>query len=126
MKVYVFSILGLLLFTSCDNDDSITQNDLENQLREIKAIAESEACLDINDWRLIGIGAKPCGGPSSYIAYSININTEAFLSLVESYNSNVRDYNEREGLISDCAIVSPPSSIRCENDKVVYENEASN
>ena len=126
MKRYVLILLGLLLFASCDNDDSISQSDLENQFQEIKALAESEACVDISDWRLVGIGAKACGGPSSYLAYSINIDTEAFLDLVEDYNANVRAYNEKEGLISDCMVVSPPSSIRCENGKVVFGNEARN
>lgn len=90
------------------------------------AIAESEPCVNVDDWLLIGIGAKPCGGPRGYIAYSINIDTETFLALVEDYNKNAQEYNEKQGLISDCAIVSPPSSIKCENGKAVLVYESSN
>lgn len=126
MKFNVIIIIGLLLFASCNSDDGISEEDLANQFREILAIAESESCVNVDDWLLVGIGAKPCGGPSGYIAYSINIDTEAFLALVENYNKNVQEYNEREELISDCAIVSPPSSIRCENDKAVLVYESNN
>ena len=126
MKFNFIIIIGLLLLTSCGSDDSISQGDLDNQFREILAIAESEPCVNVDDWLLIGVGAKPCGGPSGYIAYSVNIDTETFLALVEDYNKNVQEYNEREGLISDCAIALAPSSIRCENDKAVLVYESNN
>lgn len=120
---YLIFVALLITFSSCSNDDELSRDSLNEQLNEILAMAESVPCEDSADWRIVGLGAKPCGGPSSFIAYSVAINTETFLELVEQYNSDSKAFNEREGLISDCAIVLQPNGVICENGSaiLVYE-----
>lgn len=103
---------------SCSSDDGQTE-DLDTQLNALMALSESVSCGDDSEWRIAGLGAKPCGGPSSYIAYSIRIDTTDFLRRLENYNEAVRAKNEREGLISDCALAPAPSRVQCQDGKPV-------
>ncbi len=117
VRFYLYIVvLGSLL--SCSSDD-IQADDLEEQLKTLVALSESVACIDSNDWQFAGIGSKPCGGPTGYIAYSSAIDTADFLSRLTAYNEAVRAYNESNGGLSDCAFVSPPTRIECEDGKAV-------
>lgn len=108
----------LLVFLSCSSDDE-QANDLEEQFTALTVLSESVVCEDSSDWRFAGIGSKPCGGPTGYIAYSIKIDTVGFLNQLENYNEAVRARNEREGLISDCAVEPAPTTIQCQDGKAV-------
>lgn len=117
VKFYLYiTILGGLL--SCSSDD-VQADDLQEQLNTLVALSESVDCIDGNDWQFAGIGSKPCGGPTGYIAYSTAIDTADFLSRLAAYNEAVRAYNESNGLPSDCALVNPPTRIECEDGKAV-------
>lgn len=68
------------------------------------AEASSEASC-----RSLPFGAKPCGGPWSYLVFSTETTDSAALaSLVERYNAIQGRLNEEEGRISDCALVMEP------------------
>ncbi|BFP40407.1 hypothetical protein FGF1_12520 [Flavobacteriaceae bacterium GF1] len=117
VNFYVYIVvLGSLL--SCSSDD-VQTDDLEEQLNTLVALSESVTCIDSNDWQFAGIGSKPCGGPTGYIAYSNAIDTVDFLSRLAAYNEAVRAYNESNGLPSDCALLNPPTRIECEDGKAV-------
>ena len=117
VKFYLYiTILGGLL--SCSSDD-VQADDLQEQLNTLVALSESVDCIDGNDRQFAGIGSKPCGGPTGYIAYSTAIDTADFLSRLAAYNEAVRAYNESNGLPSDCALVNPPTRIECEDGKAV-------
>ena len=122
MKVIRFSIgllaLMLLGLFSCASDDDQT-GDLEAQLNALMALSESVSCEDNTEWRFAGLGSKPCGGPTGYIAYSIRIDTVDFLGRLRDYNEAVRAKNEREGLISDCAIEPAPFGVQCQDGTAV-------
>lgn len=118
MKSYCFILLiGALTLSStssCTSDDE-QGDDLETQFNALVALSESVACEDISDWKFAGIGSKPCGGPTDYIAYSIRIDTVDFLTRLEDYNEAVRAKNERDGLISDCALEPVPLGVQCQD-----------
>lgn len=111
---FLIAVLTLFCAFSCSSDDEQTK-DLEAQLNELIALSESVTCNNDTEWRFAGIGAKPCGGPSGYIAYSTQIDTIDFLNRLEEYNEAVRQRNEQEGLISDCAIEPTPFRVQCQN-----------
>lgn len=92
---------------------------MKEQYDGLLALSLSVDCIDSSEWRFAGIGAKPCGGPSGYIAYSKDIDTVYFLDRLSRYNKAVREKNLREDLFSDCSIVPAPSAIRCENKKPI-------
>lgn len=100
--------------SSCTSDDEQTE-DLEGQFEALVALSESATCEDSSEWRFAGIGAKPCGGPTGYIAYATRIDTVDFLRRLETYNEAVRAKNELEGLISDCALEPVPIGVQCKD-----------
>jgi len=59
--------------------------------------------------KLIAFGSKPCGGPSSYRAYSTAQTNESKLKeLVTEFNELQKKVNEERGLVSDCVFVTEP------------------
>lgn len=87
-------------------------------LAEIEAQINSQPCTDPNQWRISPIGAKPCGGPSSYLAYPVRLEEE-ILPKIANFTQLKATFNKKYGLMSDCAIVPEPSAIRCEKGKAV-------
>ncbi|MFW6040036.1 MAG: hypothetical protein ACOC9N_03055, partial [Gemmatimonadota bacterium] len=60
--------------------------------------------------RAIPFGAKPCGGPWTYLIFSVERTDSAELaSLVERYNAAERRLNELEGRMSDCSVPTRPT-----------------
>ncbi|WP_316734779.1 hypothetical protein [Pedobacter aquatilis] len=112
----------LLSLISCTEEDfkgskSNDEQELSNLRNELQKISDQVACTNASDWRIVPIGAKPCGGASSFIAYSINIDAVEFLKKVEVYNNKQKAFNVKWGMSSDCAVIVGPKSITCENGK---------
>jgi hypothetical protein len=74
----------------------------------IKALIANPICESDADCRAIGFGAKACGGPKSYLYYSIKTLDEGALKKqVEDYNALERKRNQETGVISNCSMVQP-------------------
>lgn len=86
--------------------------------KEIDSLINSETCSNSADWRISPMGSKPCGGPATYIAYPIKLEN-LIIPKIQEYTRRSSNFNRKRGLVSDCAIVPPPSGIRCENGKAV-------
>ena len=91
---------------------------LSTLIKEIDAIISTEPCTNPAEWKFSAIGAKPCGGPSSYIAYPVKLEDE-ILPRIEQFTAMQSAFNKKYNLMSDCSMVMPPSEIRCENGKAV-------
>lgn len=87
-------------------------------IREIDALIATEKCEDISNWSFWAIGAKPCGGPSSYIAYPKNMEAE-ILEKIKIFTAQQFAFNMKYRLTSDCILVEEPTGIKCENGKAV-------
>lgn len=118
-----FSLLLTVSATNCDKAETPTEDtELSNlkQLGEkIKALADSSVCNDTTTCQYIAFGSKPCGGPWSYLVYSTSIDTEALEKMVTEYNALEKQLNEKYGKNSDCAMVSPPQSVECQNNTCI-------
>lgn len=97
-----------------------TGKSLQLQYQEIKKMAANEACTNASAWRITPIGAKACGGPAAYIAYSSKIDTAAFLQKVAEYTKAQKKYNKESGAVSDCAVLLHPGGIDCLRGKPVF------
>lgn len=93
---------------------------LNAMVKEIELMA-SLPCTDVSAWKAAPIGAKPCGGPSSYIAYPVSREKE-ILAKIETFNQKQRAFNEKYQLMSDCMMVMPPTEIKCVDGKAVLVN----
>lgn len=87
-------------------------------VKEIETLASAEICTNASDWSYVAIGSKPCGGPSSYIAYPKKLETE-ILQKITHFTQLQSAYNTKYGLMSDCMMVQPPSGIQCVDGKAV-------
>ncbi len=72
--------------------------------------------------RLIGFGAKPCGGPSSYLLYSMETtDSSALARAVAMYNEAAVRANRESGQMSNCQVETPPTlavaSGRCQTTR---------
>ncbi len=114
-------LLPLLIMNCNDTDTQTTQEDdrkaLEVLANEIMTIANQSICSDEFTCEYVGYGSKACGGFKSYLVYSNSIDTTELLAKVKKYNEMEHQYNQKWGIISDCMLVMPPTSVICENGK---------
>ena len=94
------------------------QEKLANQFEAIQSQIDTVECTNEADWRIAPIGAKPCGGPATFIAYPVTMEND-ILPRIENFSAQQKAFNEKYGLMSDCAMVPAPSGLRCENGEVV-------
>lgn len=116
----IFLISALFIMISCGTQQHETTQDEEQealiaQYQEIMEMAKSEPCEDTANWKFTPIGAKACGGPTGFIAYSKNIDENAFLKKVATYTADQKAYNKKWGIISDCMAIKPPIDVSCVN-----------
>ncbi|MDW9380097.1 hypothetical protein [Chryseobacterium sp. JV558] len=101
--------------------DEASQKYEQAQLDRLKASIESEVsgekCTDASEWAFAPMGAKSCGGPQLYIAYPKKIET-AFLQRVNDYTDKVKTFNEKYNIMSDCVMITPPTSLKCIQGKI--------
>jgi hypothetical protein len=110
-------LFSLLLCFCCLN--SFSQDQASERARLDKLIANlhqltelSLACHASKDCRLLPVGDRACGGPSSYAATSKN-NPE--LSKIESLNRDIKqdekEFNRRYRVISICEVEPTPEVV---------------
>ena len=121
-----FAILLTLGFlSSCglfdENSRKFQLDEIEELKNEILALSESVPCTNSIEWRLIPMGSKACGGPTSYIAYHQSVE-EDFLDLVAQYTQLQAEYNQKNNVVSDCALIVAPRNVICEGGKPFLVN----
>lgn len=100
-------------------EDSAT---LKNLQKEIVNSIAAKTCDDASKWKISPMGSKPCGGPTSYIAYPKEMEEE-ILPKIKTYSIQEAGFNEKYGIVSDCVMEPEPSGILCENGKTVFAKE---
>jgi hypothetical protein len=77
----------------------------------IQALVGAAPCSSDADCRTSDIGAKACGGPEAYIAWSVRTTDEVALgTALAEYNAAQRAAITREGRVSNCALVTDPGA----------------
>lgn len=133
MKRLILCFITLVvIFFSCEKeaensffDAKITESSTREQddqllnklYHEILDLSTQYDCSNAEEWDYTPIGAKACGGPAGYIAYSLKIDKGMFLNKVSHYTLQQERYNTKWGIISDCMALPPPNGIECINGK---------
>ena len=87
-------------------------NSLDNLKAQIMAEVGDAPCGAVLECRTLPVGAKPCGGPQSYLAYSIvRSDTLRLAELVSQYTNRERALNQTENRTSDCSLVQNPGVV---------------
>jgi hypothetical protein len=87
--------------------------------RRIQAANADQRCERDSQCHSIGVGAKACGGPESYLAWSDrNAGAATLQQLVEQHAAARRDEDARAGMMSTCQLTPDPGATcragRCE------------
>jgi hypothetical protein len=78
----------------------------------IQDLVGTAACSTDADCRTSAIGAKACGGPEAYIAWSVRVTDDAALrSALADYGAAQRAAITREGRVSNCEFVTDPGAV---------------
>ena len=80
--------------------------------QEIAAvISEASWCRNIVNCRVIGLGARPCGGPEEYVAFSIWNNTgDELRNLVTEYNLLKEELMLDSDEVGTCEVLPKPNT----------------
>ena len=83
---------------------------VEQAWAAVEALVGTPRCRSDSDCRTIGIGARACGGPQRYLAWSTQVSDAAALnSAVARHAALQQAANEKAGLSSTCVVVEEPS-----------------
>ena len=81
-------------------------------LSSLRALVGDAACSDSAQCRTLPLGARACGGPEAYLAYSTAKGSEAQLrSLAERYQAERRAANKASGMMSTCQFMPDPGAV---------------
>ncbi len=121
MKTHILKIvlLGFVLFMGCSKEATLMPSDDDQKLtrlsKEIEEYAKNKACAGGDNCRTMAMGSKPCGGPTSYIIYSLSKTDEKQLSdKVKQYTDLEKELNIKYNRMSDCSLLMPPT-VECLN-----------
>jgi len=118
-QAILFLFATISIFLACSSNEELTQTEelqiLEDLLTDIQTLATSEPCLDSDEVSFSAIGSKACGGPTGFLAYSLNIDVDRFLSMVDDYTEKQRQFNMKWAVFSDCAVLGGPADAQCVN-----------
>ncbi len=83
-------------------------------LGAITSLIGDAECDNAGQCRAVGIGAKPCGGPSGYLAWSTKqTDPDALRAAVDAQAAAQKEDAKSRGLMSDCRLIpEPPVSCR--------------
>ncbi len=122
MKSYILVALLAFTFIGCEVDQTSRNQEEEQQelitLRnELERVSAEFTCDNAAGWKFTAVGAKACGGATSYVAYSTKIDETLFLQKVALYTEKQKAFNKKWNIVSDCMAMVPPKSIECVSGK---------
>jgi hypothetical protein len=69
-------------------------------------------CDSQSQCHAIGVGSKPCGGPSAYLAWSSRKTDPSSLqAAVKAHAQAQSEENKTSGLVSDCRVQPEPTAV---------------
>jgi len=119
-------LLALLAFccasSACQSQpqpDSGTPPDTAQLWQQLLAESQRSGCDQDSQCHSLGVGAKACGGPERYLAWSDRQRSDQRLQqLAARYAAARTADDQRQQMMSNCALVADPGAVcragRCE------------
>lgn len=80
--------------------------------RRIEAEIGDAACTGDAQCRTLPIGARSCGGPEGWMAWSVaSGKTDVLKALADDLAAMQRQRNERFGIMSTCQVIPDPGAV---------------
>lgn len=90
-----------------EHSTQIEAEDLSTLAGEIFRLVGTPEADNPSQCKVLPFGAKPCGGPASWLVYSTKVTDAQILQeKVETYNTLSSRFNEQQDLVGDCAVVT--------------------
>lgn len=87
---------------------------------EIRVLADASRCSADRHCRALPLGAKPCGGPWSYLIYSQNgTDLPQLQAKVREHSALESSLNRQSLAVSDCEFIAPPERLVCRQQRCV-------
>lgn len=88
-------------------------NDSAALAAEVRRLIGDAACTADDQCRTLAFGAKACGGPQAYLAWSTRatVDPAALAAAAERHAAVRREELRRSGLMSDCRLVTDPGAV---------------
>jgi len=81
-------------------------------LARIRALAGTPSCTSDDQCHSLPLGARPCGGPESYLPWSSARTPQAEIeALGERYKEERRAANKASGVMSTCQFLMDPGAV---------------
>lgn len=104
--------LLLICGTACGSAPSGSASDTPGTLlQQIQSASGNKACDGPQDCHTLAIGAKACGGPERYLAWSSrHADGERLRQLAASHTAARQRENARDGSMSTCSMLLDPGA----------------
>ena len=80
-------------------------------LGRIRDMAGTAACTDSSQCQTLALGARACGGPEQYLAWSsAHTDGAALRALAERYRGERQAALAKSGEMSDCRLITDPGA----------------
>lgn len=110
MKQFIL-LLACLASTACSHAQPEAGSQASAR-EHLLRLTQDRTCTSNQQCRTVPMGAKPCGGPQGYMAYSIATADPAKVAdLAERYRQEKEAANARSGMASDCRAVTDPGAV---------------
>ena len=121
MKQLAILIACLAACTAC-----VANPGASKTLGELRALGRNPGCTADQQCKTVPVGAKSCGGPESYMAYSTaSVSADKAQALAERYRKEREAENKASGLVSDCRyLMDPGASCRAGSCQLGGQNGA--
>ncbi|MDP4490677.1 hypothetical protein QDG88_22450 [Pseudoalteromonas piscicida] len=98
-------------------------SDIKTHKQSLENIVADKSCDNDTHCKVIAVGDRACGGPSSYLVYSTRSADEAQVEqLAEQITTLERAYNMQNQMMSICQHLIEPATQCVENKCVKLEN----
>lgn len=90
-----------------------TTRSAADAMKAIETAIGEAPCEGDADCRVLGVGAKACGGPEAYLPWSVRYTQGATLERLADEHRALRSRQDRrDGRVSNCAVVPAPA-VQC-------------
>lgn len=107
------SAAGLLALalSACASEAQAPASNSQALLKQIEAEIGDAACSSDQQCRTLALGAKSCGGPERYLAWSTaRSKADKLAALGERYKAERMAENTRSGAVSNCMLEVDPGA----------------